>query len=150
MIKEDKRKGDNMAKDKKDKKITSGDGFAIGDGGSFSLSIGAMLGREQKAEQKEVSAPRKEAAAPKTTQALSKLPKVSVQHRTAGCGGKTVTVVSIPKECAFDLEALAKDMRKALGCGSRVEEGKIVLQGDICDRAEAWFTKNGVKKVVRG
>ena len=81
---------------------------------------------------------------------LSKLAKVLLQRRTAGCGGKTVTVVSLPKECPLNLEAQAKDMRKALGCGSRAEEGKIILQGDICDRAEDWFIKNGVKKVVKG
>jgi len=81
---------------------------------------------------------------------LSRLNKVSLQRRTAGYGGKTATVVLLPRDAAVDLEALAKDMRKALGCGSRVEEGRVVLQGDIADRAEAWLLKRGVKRVTRG
>lgn len=143
-----------MAKDKKGK-VTSGEGFSLGDEGGFSLSIGALLGKETKHEKKEAEAKsesKKDIASSWQAQPvpLSKLAKVSLQRRTAGCGGKTVTVVSLPKECPLNLEALAKDMRKALGCGSRAEEGKIILQGDICDRAEDWFIKNGVKKVVKG
>lgn len=76
--------------------------------------------------------------------------KVAIQRQTAGRGGKTVTVVMLPKDVAIDLEALAKDMRKSLGCGSRVEEGRVVLQGDIVDRAELYFQKIGVQKIVRG
>ena len=143
-----------MAKDKKGK-VTSGEGFSLGDEGGFSLSIGALLGKETKHEKKEAEAKsesKKDIASSRQAQPvpLSKLAKVLLQRRTAGCGGKTVTVVSLPKECPLNLEALAKDMRKALGCGSRAEEGKIILQGDICDRAEAWFVKNGVKKVIKG
>lgn len=81
------------------------------------------------------------------TKLLKDLPKALLRRRRSGFGGKTVTELSLPKEFKIDLEALAKDMKKALGCGSRVEGESIILQGDISDRAEEWLYKKGVKKV---
>ena len=56
----------------------------------------------------------------------------------------------IPGKSIVDREKLAKEMRKGLGCGSFVEEGNVILQGDICDRAAEWLLKKGVKDVVSG
>jgi len=44
------------------------------------------------------------------------------------------------------LEALLKELKKALGCGGQIEEGKIVLQGEIADRASEWFARMGAKQ----
>jgi translation initiation factor 1 (eIF-1/SUI1) len=62
-----------------------------------------------------------------------------------------VTVVETrPPMNAGSADALAKAMRHDLGCGSHVEESKIILQGDIKGRVETWLAKQGVKKIVMG
>jgi len=81
---------------------------------------------------------------------LPKFGKVSLQHQRAGRGGKTVTLISIPGETEYklkhNLEALLKELKKSLGCGGQIEGGKIVLQGEIADRASEWFAKMGAKQ----
>ncbi len=81
---------------------------------------------------------------------LAKIEKLVLRREKKGRGGKTVTVVSGFNMQSARLEELARTMRKALGCGSTVEEGTIVLQGDITDRTRIWLEKQGAKKVVVG
>ena len=142
-------------REKKDKKITEGEGFSLSRQTSLVMSLGALLGAENTVKQgdSEVDA----AAAPKTPSKPApekaaggaKISKVALRRERAGRGGKTVTIVSLPQDYRGDLAALAKELRKALGCGSTMEEGKIVLQGDIMERVEAWFTKKGVTRVTK-
>ena len=75
---------------------------------------------------------------------IPKFGKISLHHQRAGRGGKTVTLISI-SETKHNLEALLKELKKSLGCGGQIEEGKIVLQGEIADRASEWFAKMGAK-----
>lgn len=76
--------------------------------------------------------------------------RVVLQRTRAGRGGKWVTrVLTTPAPTATQLETLARDLRKALGTGAHVEEGVIVVQGDIAERIETWFRKCGVTKIVR-
>jgi len=81
---------------------------------------------------------------------MPKFGKISLQHQRAGRGGKTVTLISISGETEYklkhNLEALLKELKKSLGCGGQIEEGKIVLQGEIADRASEWFAKMGAKQ----
>ena len=137
------------------KKIGGADGISLGGQveKNFSLSIGEMLGREspasENANQKtgENPAPAKKPA----TENPQPVKEAILRKESAGRGGRTVTVVEPrPAPAAPELENLAKAMRKGLGCGSHVEGAKIILQGDIRDRAAAWLTKQGVKKIVRG
>ncbi|HEY4221015.1 MAG TPA: translation initiation factor [Myxococcota bacterium] len=76
------------------------------------------------------------------------LDKVVVRMERKGHGGKTVTVVS--GVAPFALEGLCGDMKKALGVGARVEDGAIVLQGDLVPRAMAYLDKRGAGKVING
>jgi len=74
--------------------------------------------------------------------------KVVVRHERKGHGGKTVTVVTgVLKHVVEDF---ATEMKKALGCGARVEDGAVVLQGDLVDRAIAFLEKKGAPNIVRG
>lgn len=58
-----------------------------------------------------------------------------------GRGGKTVTLVEGLDELADDeRDALARDLRKALGTGAKVEDGAIVVQGDVGERIKAWWS----------
>lgn len=80
---------------------------------------------------------------------LSDLPKVVLRRERKGRGGKTVTLIEGAE--GFDelaLDELARQVRKGLGCGASVEEGKIVVQGDQRERLESWLQGKGVKKIV--
>lgn len=79
---------------------------------------------------------------------LSRAGKVVVARERKGRGGKTVTVVrGLP---AGGLERLAREMRKALGCGAAVDGSSLVLQGDLTQRACAWLAGRGATRVVVG
>lgn len=129
---------------------------SAGEGKSFGVCLAELLGKSsaqsektektQKTQKEEKCAPAsgngKNCVNESKTKTAEKMPRWSCQRQTAGRGGKTVTLVVFPKDAKIDLEALAKQMRRALGCGSHVEENKIVLQGDISERANAWLEKS--------
>ena len=76
--------------------------------------------------------------------------KLRLRRERKDRGGKTVTVIE--GLGALDderLEALAKQVRKALGVGASVDGDAVVVQGDIGDRVEAFLLKSGVQKVSR-
>jgi translation initiation factor 1 len=74
--------------------------------------------------------------------------KLVVRMEKKGRRGKTVTrIAGLPQR---DLNALAVEMKKALGCGAMVEESEVVLQGSLVERAAAWLSKQGAKQVVKG
>jgi len=81
---------------------------------------------------------------------LSRVGKIILRVQRKGRGGKTVTLLSCAGLAAVDLEPLAREMRKALGCGSRVEEEGIVLQGDVQERASVWLSERGAARIVGG
>lgn len=138
----------------KKKKIEVGTADVQAEG--LSLSIGALLGREippKSAAETQMPAQKTGAAkgAQKTlTELLPGLTQVTLHRESSGRGGRRVTLVRLKGGELPDAEELAKALRKGLGCGSHVEEESIVLQGDIADRAEEWFAKKGVKRIVLG
>lgn len=79
----------------------------------------------------------------KTSENFSSL-SLRMRLERKGRGGKTVTIIEgFSKDDA--LEPLARDLRKALGCGSFVKDGSIIIQGDNRDRIALWFGSKGVK-----
>lgn len=77
--------------------------------------------------------------------------KLTVRKERKGRGGKTVTVVSgFALACAGELDDVASQVARALGCGASSEEQTIVIQGDQRDRVKAWFEKQGIRKVTKG
>jgi translation initiation factor 1 len=81
---------------------------------------------------------------------LSRSGQLVVRRERKGHGGKTVTVIDGLKLSVPQLETAARLLRKALGCGSRVDDGRIVLQGDLTSAAEAWLRARGASRVTRG
>lgn len=142
-----------MQNKKKNKKLTEGEGFTLAQEQPLGLSIGALLGVPKKTradENEEKKGAAMDARGAKAEPAAQpKISKVALQRQRAGRGGKTVTLVILPQDYKGNTAALAKELRKGLGCGSTIEDGKIVLQGDIADRAEAWFAKKGVTKITK-
>jgi len=86
-------------------------------------------------------------AAPKPLGSASPGGKVVLRRETKGRGGKTITRIS--GLSAQELEALAKQMKKALGCGASVEDEDVVLLGSLVDRAADWLEARGATRLVR-
>ncbi len=76
--------------------------------------------------------------------------KLVVRRERKGRGGKTATVVEGMRLSPSALERIARELRRALGCGAGVEEGRLVVQGDLVARVERWLVEHGAPKVVVG
>ncbi len=74
--------------------------------------------------------------------------KVVVRRERKGRGGKTATILEGAAITSTDRAALAKRLRKALGCGAREEGDAVVVQGDQRDAAKAWLEREGLRVVV--
>jgi translation initiation factor 1 len=101
----------------------------------------------------ESAAPEGGSVTPKQAEApieLAAAGKLVLRRERKGRGGKTVTLLSGLTLPAARLELLARALRKGLGCGATVEQGSIVLQGDLVERAREWLEKHGASKVVAG
>ena len=115
----------------------------------FSVSIGEAMGMAKKADKS--LKPPKEKSEPAPVGSLESVQQFTLHRESSGRGGRIVTAVSIkPPLAPAAAESLAKAMRKGLGCGSHVENGRIILQGDIQERAEQWLVKQGARRVVMG
>jgi translation initiation factor 1 len=131
-----------VSKNKKQKIISDKD-ISLGEAATFSLSIGEALGKPGASAESDVL--------PDIESFMASVSQATLHRETSGRGGKTVTLLGMtPAPDKKTAEALAKAMRKALGCGSHVEGARIVLQGDNRERAEAWLVKCGVRKIAMG
>lgn len=61
--------------------------------------------------------------------------RLSLRMERKGRGGKTVTVISGFTLPPHQVEELARRLKSACGTGGTVEDGEIVLQGQVRDRA---------------
>jgi len=114
-------------------------------------SLGDLLRQRGVTVAQPVSRPAAEPAAPVAGGIdLSRAGKLVVRRERKGHGGKTVTVVDGLAASPTALDELARAMRKALGCGSWVEDGRVVLQGDRPDAAATWLMRRGARQVTRG
>lgn len=75
--------------------------------------------------------------------------RVVLRCERKGRGGKTVTTLTNHGLAPEPLAALAKRLRKALGCGAGVEAETVVLSGDQRDGAARLLEADGWR-VVRG
>ncbi len=64
-----------------------------------------------------------------------------------GQGGKTVTVLSGTGLGPDALEEAARELKRTLGVGARVEDEAIVVQGDQRERLRPWLARQGVPEV---
>lgn len=71
-----------------------------------------------------------------------------VRLERKGRGGKEVTVVEKLELGTRELERWLTDLKSQLGCGGRVEDNALVLQGDQRERVKSLLTARGVKKVI--
>lgn len=76
--------------------------------------------------------------------------KLVLRRERKGRKGKTVTLLEGLVLSGKGLEDLARRLRRDLGCGSHVEGGVVVLQGDQVERAFAWLKREGFSNLVKG
>jgi translation initiation factor 1 len=76
--------------------------------------------------------------------------KIVVRREKKGRGGKVATVIEGIKRPPSALERIARELKRALGCGASIEGDTIVVQGDMAGRIEPWLLARGAKKVVVG
>lgn len=88
-------------------------------------------------------------AAPEDRSAVASFSRAVLQRARAGGGKWTVRVLLTPKPDARQLEELAREARRGLGTGARIEDGVLTVQGDIPDRLEDWLRKRGIPRVIR-
>jgi len=72
--------------------------------------------------------------------------KVVVRRTRKGRGGRTVTLV---QGVTAGHDAVARQLKKQLGAGARVEDGEVVVQGDQVERVARWLESQGAAEVVR-
>jgi translation initiation factor 1 len=77
-------------------------------------------------------------------------PKIVLRREKKGRGGKVATVVEGIKRPPSALERIARELKRALGCGASIEGDAIVVLGDMAARIEPWLLARGAKKVVVG
>lgn len=115
--------------------------------GPLGLSLGELMGHSP---QQPGPADTADEALPAPAAPPPQFSRIVLQRTRAGRGGKWVTrVLPTPAPTEAQLEALARELRRALGTGAHTEEGTLVVQGDIADRIEEWFRKRGVPRIVR-
>jgi translation initiation factor 1 len=81
---------------------------------------------------------------------LGRAGKVVLRRERKGHGGKTATVVAGLALRPRDLERVARELKRALGCGATVVGDTIVLQGDLAARVEPWLAARGARRIVVG
>lgn len=81
-------------------------------------------------------------------QAPERLARAVVRYQRKGYGGKEVTRIEQLALDAGELEGWLGDLKRALGCGGRIEDDVLVLQGDQRERVKSWLVERGLKKVT--
>ncbi|MDR1471594.1 MAG: translation initiation factor [Synergistaceae bacterium] len=132
------------------KRIDANGGITLGSMEVFALPIGRVMG-DGSASPEEETANGSQAESDERRRDLPdsvdffKAAQATLHRESSGRGGRTVTVISFKPAPDKELaEVVAKAMRRGLGCGSHVEEFRIVLQGDMRDRAGQWLVRQGV------
>lgn len=88
------------------------------------------------------------AAAPPLRPTATTIARAVVRYERSGRGGKEVTVVEQLGLTTSERETWLKALKAALGCGGKVEEDRLMLQGDQRKRLPALLTARGVKKIT--
>lgn len=130
---------------KKERRSSAGPADSAGPSGLGALLAAKGLAGSDAPDEPE--APLEEGGAA-TEATLAGQARAVLRMERKGRGGRTVTVVD-----ALDvgiLDAVARDLRKALGCGTAVEGDAVIVQGDQRARLEVWLLERGVRKVISG
>jgi translation initiation factor 1 len=73
-----------------------------------------------------------------------------VRYERKGRGGKEATIVEQLGLADAELDAWCRELKRTLGCGGTVEDGRLVLGGDQRKRLPALLEAKGVRRVSVG
>jgi translation initiation factor 1 len=81
--------------------------------------------------------------------------RLVVRMERAGRGGKTITRVTGYQGDLHDLQAIARDLKRALGCGASVQGDDLCVQGNVVERVAQHLEnlpggEGSRPKVIRG
>ncbi len=76
--------------------------------------------------------------------------KIVLRREKKGRGGKTATVIEGLPLPPSALERIARELKRALGCGATTDRRVIVVQGDMADRIAPWLEARGARRVIVG
>ena len=79
--------------------------------------------------------PARPAAASEAASVPSLASGIVLRRERKGRGGKTITRIDGLPERGAELDTLARELKRGLGCGASVEGDAILLQGDLVERA---------------
>ena len=127
---------------KKDR-ITLGDSQSLGNNPFAALREGSAESRDPGGNASAAAPP-----PPSTEWTLASLPRVVLRMERKGHGGKTVTVLTGFEASPGALKKLSRQLKKQMGCGARIVDSDVVLQGDLRERVRAWLLSQGVRRVV--
>jgi len=84
---------------------------------------------------------------PETPAAKPKPGRVVLRKEKAHRGGKTVIVIHdfAPHITSAQIEAYARQLKKACGCGGTVRDRAIEIQGDQPGKIRAWLEAAGFR-----
>jgi translation initiation factor 1 len=71
-----------------------------------------------------------------------------VRLEKKGRGGKEATYIEKLELAPKELDVWCKALKQSMGCGGVVEDGAIILQGDLRQRLTPVLTARGVRKVI--
>ena len=82
---------------------------------------------------------------PVTKQSTPQKEKLLLRRSTAHRGGKTVLVLEgfSPVWSATKLESLLHELKTSLGCGGKIENRTLELQGELADRLQPLLESRG-------
>ena len=81
---------------------------------------------------------------------LSRCGKIVLRRERKGRGGKTATIIEGLALPPKTLDVLLRTLRKALGCGGTIDGDRLVLNGDLPERAESWLRAHGAQRTIIG
>jgi translation initiation factor 1 len=77
-------------------------------------------------------------------------PALVVRREKKGRAGKTVTRISGLTLAPAALADLARELKRALGCGATVEGADVLLQGSLTERTASWLRERLGARVTIG
>ena len=76
--------------------------------------------------------------------------QIVVRKQRKGHGGKTVTIIEGLPWHPDELDALAKTLRRELGCSGRARDGLVIVAGERQQQVASWLRQRGLQRVVVG
>lgn len=76
--------------------------------------------------------------------------KLVVRREKKGRGGKVATIVDGLRGSTAELDELARDLRRALGAGAHVEDGRVIVSGVHTQKLHDVLRERGARTVVIG